>query len=104
MRRGTLILVTLLLVVAVVAGSWVFGTRAGAGFGGTDAAATSQIEQTGYQPWVGPLFKPAAEVESGLFALQAALGAGVLGFVLGTLRERRRHRAPRVPSTGDGQR
>ena len=32
------------------------------------------------------------EVESGLFALQAALGAGALGFVLGTMRERRRQR------------
>ncbi|MDO4783739.1 MAG: energy-coupling factor ABC transporter substrate-binding protein [Propionibacteriaceae bacterium] len=56
-------------------------------FGGTDAAATEAIEESGYQPWFDSLFSPASgEVESGLFALQAALGAGALGFVLGWFR------------------
>lgn len=56
-------------------------------FAGTDAAATEAIEATGYQPWFTHLFKPGSgEIESGLFALQAAIGAGVLGFVLGWYR------------------
>lgn len=62
-------------------------------FVGTDAQATSAIEQShpGYRPWAHALFNPSSpEVESGLFAVQAALGAGALGYVLGRLHGRGR--------------
>jgi cobalt/nickel transport protein len=37
-----------------------------------------------YQPWFKPLIEPASgEIASLLFALQAALGAGFLGYYLG---------------------
>lgn len=59
-------------------------------FGGTDAAVTTRLEEEGHEPWFNPLFEPGSgEIESGLFALQAALGAGVLGYALGNLRGRR---------------
>ncbi len=58
-------------------------------FDGSDGAAVERIDATGYVPWSAPLFEPAPETASGLFALQAALGAGVLGYVLGTYRARR---------------
>lgn len=66
-------------------------------FAGTDATVTAMLEsEHGVDPWFAPLFEPGSgEVESGLFALQAALGAGVLGYALGHLRRRRaRHDAP----------
>lgn len=86
--------VALLALAAVVfAVALLMGTRSGGEFGGTDAAASEQIEESNknYEPWFTPLWEqPGGEVESGLFALQAAIGAGILGFVLGTFRERRK--------------
>lgn len=65
---------------------------AGTEFGGTDAAAAEAIAATGYRPWFTSLFTPgSSEVESGLFALQAALGAGVLGYVIGWFRARSKY-------------
>ncbi|MDA8232427.1 MAG: energy-coupling factor ABC transporter substrate-binding protein [Magnetospirillum sp.] len=56
----------------------------GGDFGGSDDKAAAAIAATGYRPWFTPLWKPpSTEVESLLFALQAALGAGTLGYVLG---------------------
>jgi cobalt/nickel transport protein len=87
-------LVTVLLVLGVVA---LFAVplvldRGRSDYAGTDSQATAVIEESdpGYTPWVSSLFSASSpEVESGLFALQAALGGGVLGYALGRLRGRR---------------
>ena len=58
----------------------------GAEFGGADGMAGELIEETNpdYEPWFQPIFEPASgEVESLLFALQAAIGSGIVCFVLG---------------------
>lgn len=58
-------------------------------FGGADSAVTEILENDGVEPWFTPVFEPGSgEIESGLFAVQAALGAGILGFALGSLRGR----------------
>ena len=62
-------------------------------FAGTDSVATSTIQDSNpdYEPWFQPFFQPeSGEVESGLFALQAAIGGTVLGFAIGALWGRRR--------------
>ncbi len=58
----------------------------GAQFGGSDDRATKAISeiQPGYKPWFKSLFQPpSSEIESLLFASQAAIGAGVIGYVIG---------------------
>jgi len=53
-------------------------------FGGSDDAAGELIEETGYEPWFNSLWEPpSGEIESLLFALQAAIGAIIIGYVLG---------------------
>lgn len=68
-------------------------------YGGSDDQASKAIaeQQPGFKPWFQPIWKPPSpEIESLLFAVQAALGAGVVGYVLGRIhgaaREREAHR------------
>ena len=89
---------TWLLLAAVVATTVLPLWLAGGAFGGADDAARQAVGTIapGYRPWFAPLVEPAsAEVASLLFALQAAAGAGVIGFWLGhaVARERARRDA-----------
>ena len=64
-------------------------------FLGADDKAKSAIDEIApdYAPWFEPLFEPpSGEVASLLFALQAALGAGFLGYYVGTARAREKLR------------
>lgn len=72
-----------------------------ADFEGADAGAETVVAENApdYEPWAAPLVgELPGEVESGLFALQAALGAGVLGYALGFYRGRNRE-SDRASST-----
>ncbi|MFM6138775.1 MAG: energy-coupling factor ABC transporter substrate-binding protein [Cuspidothrix sp.] len=63
----------------------------GAEFSGADGEAEKAITeiQPGYEPWFKSFFEPASgEIESLLFASQAALGAGVVGFAIGVYKGR----------------
>ncbi|WP_414548121.1 energy-coupling factor ABC transporter substrate-binding protein [Anabaena sp. CCY 0017] len=62
-------------------------------FNGADGEAEAAIGevQPSYEPWFQPVFEPpSGEVESLLFSSQAALGAGVIGYVIGLYKERDR--------------
>lgn len=104
-----LLAVVVLMGAALVVGAPRSGGGEGEKFGGTDAAVSEMIEESGYEPWFAPLFSPdSGEIESGLFALQAALGAGFLGYCIGVLRGRRQTRrehdpAPAHPTGPDPQ-
>ena len=82
--QKNLILVLLVVLIAAVP-LWLCRD---AEFGGADGLAEELIVEThpDYEPWFSPIFESASgEIESPLFALQAALGAGVIGFVLGRM-------------------
>ncbi|MER2607147.1 MAG: energy-coupling factor ABC transporter substrate-binding protein [Siculibacillus sp.] len=89
-RRASIVLLLLasLIVVAPLILPGITGE-----FTGTDDVGSRAIEENhpGYRRWTEPLWTPPSkEIESAIFALQAALGAGILGYVLG-----RRHGARR---------
>ncbi len=80
-----------LLVLAVVALAALPLMAVRGKFGGSDAQAKEAIQEShpAYQPWFRPLFRPASsEIESLLFASQAALGAGVIGYAIGLYKGR----------------
>lgn len=65
----------------------------GAVFEGSDDQARAAVAELapGHQPWVDPLFTPpGSTVESLLFAVQAAIGAGLIGYYFGLKRGQRR--------------
>lgn len=63
-------------------------------FKGADDQAKDVIARIapGYQPWFKPLMEPpSGEIGSLLFALQAALGAGFIGYYLGAAKTRAKY-------------
>ena len=89
--------VIIVLVVALFVISMVLGGKKTSGdeegFGGTDDAAAEAAEQAGAKKWIEPIFEPnSGEVESGLFAMQAALGAGIAGYALGRMSGKKKGR------------
>lgn len=62
-------------------------------FTGTDDAGSAVVEEINgeYSPWAAPMWEPpSGEIESLLFSVQAALGAGICGFVLGRIVENKK--------------
>ncbi|MFF8972738.1 energy-coupling factor ABC transporter substrate-binding protein [Streptomyces sp. NPDC014995] len=95
MNRNTKINVLLLAVVVALA---VLPLALGLGdhkeqpFAGSDGEAETAITEIepDYEPWFSPLYEPpSGEIESALFSVQAALGAGVLAYYFGLRRGRR---------------
>jgi cobalt/nickel transport protein len=95
MKRNTKINLLLLLAVVALA---VLPLALGLGddkeepFAGADGEAETAITEIepDYEPWFSPLYEPpSAEIESGLFALQAAIGAGALAYYFGVRHGRR---------------
>lgn len=91
MTRSTMLNWSLVLAVLVLAAVPVLFVQGE--FGGADSQAQDAITAShpDYEPWFSPIYEPPSqEVASGLFALQAALGAGVVGYYFGVARTKRR--------------
>jgi cobalt/nickel transport protein len=85
-----IILILAILAIAIVP----LVTLKNAAFGGTDDKGMQLIQtiDSSYKPWFQKieLFK-SAEITSSLFALQAALGAGFLGYYIGFTRGKKKN-------------
>lgn len=76
----------LLIFIVVILAVIPFFMQKGAEFGGADGQAEKVITEIkpDYQPWFTSLWEPpSGEIESLLFAVQAALGAGFIGYFIG---------------------
>ena len=98
--RSIYIAVFVIIAAAVIAILW-YGSVNGFGFGGADDAAGSVIGDD-YVPWFTGIFgdyELPGETESMLFALQAAIGAIIIGFFIGRYTK---NKEERQQSGGDG--
>ncbi|MFS0666923.1 energy-coupling factor ABC transporter substrate-binding protein [Peribacillus frigoritolerans] len=81
----------LLLFLVVILATLPLITQQGTEFGGADGKAEEAITKIHpeYKPWFNSIWEPpGAETESLLFALQAAIGAGFIGYFIGVMRQR----------------
>lgn len=87
MIKKNLLLIAIVIVLAIV--PLLF--QKDAEFSGADAQAETAITQINkeYEPWFSSIWEPpSGEIESLLFALQAAAGAGFAGYFFGLMRGR----------------
>lgn len=92
LAHKNLLLLTFVVILAVIP----LFTVADSEFPGADGRAEETILELspGYQTWVDAVWEPpGGETESLLFALQAALGSGFLGYYFGLRRGEARKKA-----------
>ena len=84
-------LLFILLIIAIIITPLLF--RKDAEFGGSDDQAEDVIGEinSDYEPWFDPIWEPpSGEIESLLFSLQVAIGAGAIGYIFGRLKEKKK--------------
>lgn len=75
-----------LLLIVIILAAIPFFLHRSSEFAGADSRAEEAITQIqpGYEPWFKPLWEPpSGEVETFLFAAQAAIGSGIVCYFLG---------------------
>lgn len=100
--RATFVAAVFVAVVVLIVAPLI--ARKGADFAGADSQATDEISTINpeYEQWFSGWWSPpSGEVESFLFALQAAMGAGVIGYMIGVKRRPRRDDRDDTPATDD---
>lgn len=94
-RKNSSLNTWLLLVIIVLLVVVPLFIHPGSSFGGADSAAGEVITEIapGAKPWFEPIWSPPGrETEGLLFALQAALGAGFVGYFFGLKQGEKRAR------------
>ncbi len=82
-KRTSILLAIAVVLLMVGPLALVHGKFEGSDDQGSAAVASSR---PGFKPWFNPIWTPPSpEIESLLFAVQAAIGAGTIGYVLGRI-------------------
>ncbi|MEK4227955.1 energy-coupling factor ABC transporter substrate-binding protein [Solibacillus sp. FSL H8-0538] len=87
MLKKNLLLLAIVVLLAIIP----LFIQKDAEFGGADGEAEVAITEinTSYEPWFESFWEPpSGEIESLLFVLQAAIGAGFIGYFIGLMRGR----------------
>lgn len=90
MLKKNLLLLALVIILAIVPIIFVKDGE----FGGADGEAEEAITEidASYEPWFSSIWEPpSGEIESLLFVLQAAIGAGFIGYFVGFMRGKAQH-------------
>lgn len=83
MRRRAIYAIGFIVIVLILMSS--FFVASNGDFGGADDKAEGSISEINpeYKPWFSSIWEPPGETESLLFALQAAIGALIIGYFIG---------------------
>lgn len=85
MKYENIILFIIVLIILIVPLAMYSGLGEDQGyFGGSDDQGSDGVSETGYEPWFNSFWEPpSGEIESLLFAVQAAIGAIIIGYIFG---------------------
>ncbi|MGL6297701.1 MAG: energy-coupling factor ABC transporter substrate-binding protein [Methanobacteriaceae archaeon] len=85
MRNKHIILVMLAILIATVPFALYSNLGEDEGyFTGADDKASEIVKETGYTPWFNSIWEaPSGEIESLLFAIQAAIGSFIIAYIFG---------------------
>ena len=85
MKHENLILAIIVLVILIAPLAMYSGLGEDQGyFGGSDDQGSDGVSETGYEPWFSSFWEPpSGEIESLLVAVQAAIGAIIIGYFFG---------------------
>ena len=79
MKKSTSIILLAVVIILFIAPLVMYN-----GYGEDEGYFGGAIEETGYEPWFSSIWEPpSGEIESLLFALQAAIGALIIGYAFG---------------------
>ena len=87
--KTNLLLILLAIIIMIVP----LFIKKGAEFEGADDQAEDVIGEIDpdYEPWFDALWEPpSGEIESLLFSVQVAIGAGLIGYIFGSMKEKKK--------------
>ncbi|MBC1483584.1 energy-coupling factor ABC transporter substrate-binding protein [Listeria sp. FSL L7-1485] len=91
MKKININIILILLVILIMMSPFFFNKTAE--YGGSDGEAEAEITKIDpdYEPWFTPIYEPkSGEIESLLFTLQGCIGTGIIAYVIGVSRGKKK--------------